>query len=157
MKVIYATQPLVELKNSVALLGPTPRDALTPSWRPKFIETLSSAGFDGTIIVPEPSDGKFSHSYINQVEWELEMIEKSELISFWVPRELFHMAGFTTNIELGFCLGKQKRTIYGRPNDAEKIKYCDFLHHKFNLSGQDKPYNNIRDMAIQIVKYFGAK
>jgi hypothetical protein len=154
MKIIYAHEPLVDLHNSVALLGPTPRSAEVKSWRPKFIKVLKDWNFDGTVLIPEAADGVWKDNYISQVNWELEAIEKAELISFWVPRELPDMPAFTTNVEFGYCLGKEKYTVYGRPDSAVKVSYLDFLHNKYNLNFQYYPYTTIEDTVKAIVKFF---
>ena len=44
-----------------------------------------------------------------------------------MPRVLPDMAGFTSNVEFGYWLHSGK-VIYGRPNDASKIKYLDWLY-----------------------------
>ena len=46
---------------------------------------------------------------------------------FWIPRSLPDMPAFTTNVEFGYWLHSGK-VIYGRPDDATKIKYLDWLY-----------------------------
>ncbi len=154
MKVIYAHEPLVDLYNSVMAAGPTPRTSEVKSWRPEFIKALEDLNFDGTVLIPEAADGIWKDNYIDQVVWELEAIEKAELVSFWVPRELPDMPAFTTNVEFGYCLGKEKYTIYGRPETAIKISYLDFLHNKYNMNFQYYPHTTIDEMANGIMKFF---
>jgi hypothetical protein len=53
------------------------------------------------------------------------------MILFWIPRELDKMPAFTTNVEFGYWLAKTpSRIIYGRPDNARKIKYLDWLYKK---------------------------
>lgn len=154
MKIIYAHEPIVNLHNSVFLAGPTVRDAKTIGWRPEFIQALKDLDFNGTVLVPEAADGIWKDNYIDQVTWELEGIEKAELVSFWIPRELPNMPAFTTNVEFGYCLGKEKYTIYGRPNSAVKCNYLDFIHNKYNINLQENPYTTIKQMAEEIIMWF---
>lgn len=156
MKIIYAHEPIVNLHKSVAILGPTPRSNEVKSWRPEFIQALKDQNFDGTVLVPEASDGVWKNNYDEQIEWELEMIEKAKLIAFWIPRSLPDMPAFTTNVEFGYCIGKGKYIIYGRPNDAVKMSYLDYINNRYNefCFIQNKPYDNINDMTKAIIDWF---
>lgn len=149
MKIIYAHEPLVDLKNTIFLAGPTPRNAETKSWRPDFIQELNNVHFDGTVLVPEASDGIWKNDYIGQVKWELEAINKADIIAFWIPRSIPDMPGFTTNVEFGMCVTDvNKFILYGRPNDAEKNSYLDFLYTEYVC---ETPYNTITDMVDRIL------
>jgi hypothetical protein len=123
--ILYAVQPLPERPGpTVFLAGPTPRDPATPSWRPEAIRLLGEAGFAGTVIVPETSDGEWRQSYDDQVDWECEMRSLADVIAFWVPRDMASMPALTTNVEFGEDLSTG-RMIYGRPDAAPKNKYLD--------------------------------
>jgi calcineurin-like phosphoesterase family protein len=136
MNVIYATEQYpVTHANSIFLAGPTPRNQSVPSWRNEAIDILKEMGFDGDVYIPEPRNGQFLHSYDSQIEWELEGLNRANIIVFWVPRELTHMPAFTTNVEFGawYMSGKM---VFGSPNDAEKMNYLIYvakregsLHH----------------------------
>jgi hypothetical protein len=156
MKIIYAHEKLTNGYNIVFLAGPTPRSNEVKSWRPDFIKALEDENFDGTVLIPEAADGVWKNNYDEQIEWELEMIEKAELVAFWIPRSLPDMPAFTTNVEFGYCMGKSKNIIYGRPNDAIKISYLDYLNKRYNefCYIQDNPFDNIKDMAKTIVNWF---
>ena len=43
----------------------------------------------------------------------------------------------------------QKKIIYGRPDDAVKIKYLDWL---YELDYNEKPFNNLDDLLEEAVK-----
>lgn len=164
MKIIYAHEPLHsnkydDLNNRIFLAGPTPRSSEVKSWRPTFIKALRKHKFNGTVLIPEASDGVWKNDYIKQVEWELEAIHSSNLVVFWVPRSLPDMPAFTTNVEFGFCIAKTEEcgadfdVMYGRPKNAEKISYLDHINKKYNLI-YPKPFNNINSMAKKIVENF---
>ena len=72
---------------------------------------------------------------------------------FWIPRSLPDMPAFTTNVEFGYWLHSNK-VIYGRPDDAVKIKYLDWL---YELDYNEKPFNNLDDLLEEAVKKVNSK
>lgn len=117
-------------KKSIFLAGPTPRDEETISWRKDAIKYLKEKEFDGIIYVPEDEFIR-KNDYVDQAEWEREALTKATIIVFWIPRELEKMPAFTTNVEFGYWLAKTPdKIIYGRPDNAKKIKYLDWLYKK---------------------------
>lgn len=135
MKVNYSDQEVILARKSIFLAGPTPRDEAVHSWRPYAIKLLREMGFDGVVYVPEYSTGEVLHNYDNQIEWEWKALDQAGAILFWVPRKLDNMPAFTTYVEFGLFV-KEDRTFYGRPDNAELIRYLDNLykrHHKDRL------------------------
>ena len=65
--------------------------------------------------------------YTDQAAWEREALSEASTIVFWVPRELETMPAFTTNVEFGYWINRNK-IVYGRPDEARKIKYLDWLY-----------------------------
>lgn len=52
MELVYAQEPTPHTINkSVFLVGPTPRDQGTVSWRPRMIQHLRDYGFKGTVML----------------------------------------------------------------------------------------------------------
>ena len=74
--------------------------------------------------------------------WEREALTKATVILFWVPRKLPDMAAFTTNVEFGYWLHSGK-VIYGRPDDASKIKYLDWL---YQTDYHQEPYTDLESL-----------
>jgi len=135
MHLIYSNHPALNRTGtkSLFLVGPTPRNYETPSWRPKAIEILEQAGYDGTVCVAEPATGERYPDYDDQVAWEFACLENCQLIVAWVPREMQHMPALTTNVEFGFWMGKApQKVLYGRPDSAPHTKYLDTLYRKHN-------------------------
>jgi len=127
MQVVYAKQDLpASWVHAIFLAGPTPRDTITPSWRPEAIKLLEASGYDGVVFVPEPEEGVFSENYEEQVQWEKQCLEMADKILFWVPRDLRSMPAFTTNVEFGRYVDTGK-CILGFPPDAPKMRYLDWL------------------------------
>lgn len=127
MIVNYSDQKVIKGKKSIFLAGPTPREANCVSWRVEAIQLLEKLGFDGVVYVPEYSTMKPKADYVDQVMWERMALIEATVICFWVPRELTKMPGFTTNVEFGYWLHSNK-VVYGRPDNAEKVRYLDWLY-----------------------------
>ncbi len=121
---------IISDEKSIFLAGPTPRDEETASWRPEAIKYLEAKNFDGIVYIPEDENIR-RKDYIDRAEWEREALANATIIIFWVPRELAKMPAFTTNVEFGYWLAKKPTSIiYGRPDDARKIRYLDWLYKK---------------------------
>jgi hypothetical protein len=156
MRVCYAPQPLpsFESETSIFLVGPTPREAAVPSWRPEALSILERLGFQGTVLVPEPQDGNWPKSFLEQVEWEHQGLEAASTlgcVAAWVPRELEKMPGFTTNVEFGLYVGCG-RFVYGRPQGAPHTGYLDWL---YTLKTSRSPLDRLEDLmraAIAVAK-----
>lgn len=148
MEVNYSDQNVIKGKKSIFLAGPTPRDKDAKSWRKEACSILKKLDFEGVVYVPEFSSWKPKESYVDQAMWEREALTESTVIVFWIPRHLPDMPAFTTNVEFGYWLHSGK-VIYGRPDDAEKIKYLDWL---YELDYNDKPYNNLKELLEMAIK-----
>lgn len=132
MRVLYTDDPPFSgasgMSNGLFLAGPTPRSKEVESWRPAAIKFLESMSFVGTVIVPERRDRTIKIDYMDQVEWEDAGLCAAQGIVFWVPRDLTTLPGFTTNVEFGRFVGR--RSVYGRPENAPKTRYLDWLYTK---------------------------
>ena len=154
MQIIYSDQPVpVILPNrvfekSVFLAGPTPRDPITPSWRPTALEIFEKNNFTGTVFVPERSVKTHIIDYVDQVEWEDACLRISQVIVFWIPRNLVTMPALTTNVEFG-RFAPCSQTLYGRPDDSEKNRYLDWYYTKYNGNAI---YNNLNDLITNSIK-----
>lgn len=142
MQINYSDQEVIKGKVSIFLAGPTPRDENSISWRTEAVKKLEEYGFDGVVYVPEYSSWKPKEDYVDQAMWEREALTEATVILFWIPRSLPDMAGFTTNVEFGYWLHTNK-VIYGRPDNASKIKYLDWL---YELDYNQKPFNNLDEL-----------
>ena len=127
MIINYSDEEVIKGEKSIFLAGPTPRGKDETSWRKEACEILERLGFDGIVYVPEYSSWKPKESYIDQAVWERTALTAATTIVFWIPRHFPEMPGLTTNVEFGYWL-KSGKVIYGRPNDAEKVKYLDWLY-----------------------------
>lgn len=133
---IYAQEELSTLpEKNIFLAGPTPRDKNTPSWRPQAIEYLREQGFKGGIFVPEMRNGWTDNFvYCNQIEWEENALKKSDVIVFWIPRELEKMPAFTSNIEWGYWVATNPdKLILGYPKNTPKMKYIQYYADKLGI------------------------
>lgn len=131
MDVVYALEePSHEFVKSCFLAGPTPRSSEVESWRPDAVKLLEEYNYDGVVFVPEDRSGEFHGNYMHQVEWEIKYLEESQLILFWIPRDLELLPGFTTNVEFGKYL-KSGRILMGRPPGTPKMNYLDYNYRKY--------------------------
>lgn len=133
MRIVYSDQPIpTEIGLiSMFLAGPTPRGDGTPSWRPEALQILSDLKYNGTVFVPEHKTWNGKEDYLDQVEWEDEALDKALFQVFWIPRDLKTMPAFTTNVEFGRFVHFQS-CLYGRPDNAPKNRYLDWLYKKYN-------------------------
>ena len=148
MIINYSDQEVLKGKKSIFLAGPTPRDDSVQSWRVDACKLIEDLGFDGVVYDPEYSTLKPRGDYLDQVEWEREALSNASVILFWVPRVLPDMPAFTTNVEFGYWIHTGK-VIYGRPDDARKIRYLDWLYKK---DTNKDPYNNLVDLLKEAIE-----
>lgn len=142
MIINYSDQEVIKNKKSIFLAGPTPRNKNVISWRREACNLLLKNGFDGVVYVPEFSDNSEKEDYTDQAMWEREALISSSVILFWIPRDLKDLPAFTTNVEFGYYIHTGK-IIYGRPDNAPKTKYLDWL---YELDYGCKPCNNLEDL-----------
>ncbi len=142
MRINYSDEDVIKKEKSIFLAGPTPREKDLISWRIEACNILKKLGFDGVVYVPEYSTWKPKESYVDQAMWERTALSEATTIVFWIPRHLPDMPAFTTNVEFGYWLHTGK-VVYGRPDNAEKIKYLDWL---YELDYNNKPINNLQEL-----------
>ncbi len=148
MIINYSDQKVIKNKKSIFIAGPTPRNENVKSWRTIVCEKLNELGFDGVVYVPEYSTWKPKTDYVDQAMWEREALTEATVIMFWIPRSLPNMPGFTTNVEFGYWLHSGK-VIYGRPNEATKIKYLDWLYKEdYNKN----PINSLEELLKESIE-----
>ena len=128
-----------ELANgpSIFLAGPTVRNGVyEKSWRKHAVECLKRAGFDGTVYVPESktkTEQMLDYGYYPN--WELERLNSSDMIIFWIPRKLPKMPAFTTNVEFGRYVSiSPNKVVLGYPVDSEKNRYLRLLYNRLTSS-----------------------
>jgi len=118
------------LMPTVFLAGPTVRgnqQHLT-SWRFAAIDLFKQKDFDGNLIIPEFTDRTESDKYRYDLPaWEFAGLTGAHVIMFWIPRTR-ELIGLTTNHEFGYWLARdRKKMVYGRPDDAYRMKYLDIM------------------------------
>lgn len=133
MQIVYAKDTFPqEVKASIFLAGPTPRDKSVPSWRPQALLALEEAGFDGHVFVPEPMGGTWRPGYDDQVEWEEEGLNRADCILFWIPRDMAKMPALTTNDEWGTWKDSGK-VVLGTPPGAPHVRYQEYYAAKLGV------------------------
>lgn len=147
MNIIYLQEDLEDVKyldgKSIFLAGPTPiKDDSglfqktfnlftenTKSWRNEALSYFKKEKFKGTILIPEERNGdSLPFEWDSQIDWEQESLKKSDIILFWIPRDLNDLPGFTTNIEFGYWVATNpSKIIVGAPKNTPKMKYIKYL------------------------------
>lgn len=148
MIINYSDQEVLKGTKSIFLAGPTPRDKEITSWRNEACKILEKLNFDGLVYIPEYSSWKPKADYVDQAMWERKALTNASIIVFWIPRKLPEMPAFTTNVEFGYWLHTNK-VIYGRPDNAEKIKYLDWL---YKLDYNEEPINNLEELLTKAIE-----
>lgn len=132
MNVYYSNMDLPSgNRPSIFLAGPTSRSFTATPWRKQAI--LSEP--DQTVI------------FAKQVEWEYNALHMASVISFWVPRSE-ELPGFTTNVEFGFYV-RCKKVVYGRPPEALRTQYLDWLFHKINP--KEPVFDSLYDLMLYAI------
>lgn len=129
---IYALEKKQIKGHSVFLAGPTPRNASVPSWRPEMIQNLRKNEYAGDILIPEKRGNYLDYEYETQTRWEVEHLNKSSCILFWIPRNIPNMPAFTTNIEFGEWM-HSKKILLAYPQNAEKMRYLKVRADMHNI------------------------
>jgi hypothetical protein len=135
MKVFYSDQNIyftdVDFENSLFLAGPTPRSSNVISWRIQALKLLEELGYKGNVSVPERTNWSIQFDYCDQADWEEFALDRCKTIIFWVPRQFPDMKALTTNVEFGIYITKSPdKIVYGRPDNAEQIRYLDYKYSK---------------------------
>ncbi|MFI5936254.1 hypothetical protein [Actinoplanes sp. NPDC051494] len=122
--VVYANeQPPEAWDASLFIAGPMPRTTDVPSWRPDALKAVEGAWTgpgELVVFVPEPRDGKplkYDHH-----AWEDRWLAIVDVILFWVPRDMQHLPGLTTNVEFGRWEASG-RIVLGAPPNAMHVGY----------------------------------
>lgn len=143
-------------QKTVFLAGPTVRgnQPHLKSWRPDAVNFFHQYGFNGNIIIPEFSVRTVSDKYRYDLPaWEFEGLRRCDVILFWIPRTR-DLIGLTTNYELGYWTARcRDKVIYGRPDDAYRIAYCDVMWYEdgkvYAPKDQNFPVYNTLDKAVK--------
>ncbi len=152
MKLVYSLErPPDNFHKSIFLAGPTPRSPGVKSWRPKAISLLRKHGYDGVVFVPE--DRKKTDAIYDAgayPEWEHRMMDMSDCIMFWIPRDLKTLPGFTTNVEFGLY-SRTGKIIMGAPETAPSTRYLRLMSDKFYIPN----FTSLEDTVNESLRRLG--
>lgn len=130
VELIYAGENLPKfIVKSLFLAGPSPRDPEHYNWRPDALRILEEAGYDGVVFIPLPRDGQFPKDYDAQATWEQEAMRHSDVVVFWIARDLENLPAFTINVEFGLRV-TSRNIVLGFPKGAPKMRYLDWLANR---------------------------
>ncbi|MFH1098462.1 MAG: nucleoside 2-deoxyribosyltransferase domain-containing protein [Candidatus Uhrbacteria bacterium] len=127
MRTVYAGETFpTTITKILYLAGPSPRDKSHPNWREETLRRLEQEGYDGHVFVPLPRDGQFPDDYQAQATWEQSAMDRSDVVLFWVPRNLVTLPAFTTNVEFGQKC-RNRNVVLGYPKGAPKCRFLGYL------------------------------
>lgn len=134
----------------IFLAGCSPRSGQTLNWRKVAIQLLEDNHFDGTVVIPEPEHGTWSN-YNDVIEWEHSYLEMADVILFWIPRDIDNrILGLTSNVEFGMYLNSG-RIVYGRPDNADNVRYMDCWYKKIC---KVEPFNSLNNLILSTLLKF---
>ncbi|EFL13718.1 nucleoside 2-deoxyribosyltransferase domain-containing protein [Streptomyces sp. C] len=118
-------EPPASWAAAVYLCGPTPTDPAEPSWRPDAVAALRSL-WPGAgrlvVFLPEPVPGGGYPAYADQIAWEEEAMRRSDVVLFWIPRDMARLPGLVSNVKWGTWYDSG-RAVLGTPPGAERMEY----------------------------------
>ena len=118
---------------TIFLMGPTVRGNQTHlrSWRFDAVDIFKKLSFSGNIIIPEFISLTESDQYRYDIPlWEYHGLCYSTVNMCWLPRTR-ELIGLTTNHEIGYWMARERnKLVYGRPDNAFRIKYIDIMWEK---------------------------
>jgi hypothetical protein len=124
---------------SVFLAGPTPvRGGPVPSWRPDAVLELQRQWIDArdlTVLSPESRGGRRAARYEQQWDWETEARARATVILFWIPRDMTHLPGLTTNTEFGYDIASGREVALGCPPDCPNPERNRYLIRLAEIHG----------------------
>nr|AGR39401.1 StnB [Streptomyces sp. TP-A0356] len=143
VEVVYVGQEPPESWNaSVYLCGPTPTDPAEPSWRPAAVAALRSA-WNGpgrlAVFLPEPAAGGSYPAYADQIAWEEGAMRRSDVVLFWIPRDMNRLPGLVSNIKWGVWYDSG-RAVLGAPPEAERMAYLLHFAERAGGRGRSGPF-----------------
>ncbi|MEU2391533.1 nucleoside 2-deoxyribosyltransferase domain-containing protein [Streptomyces sp. NPDC007369] len=120
---------------AVYLCGPTPADPAEPSWRPDAVAALRSLWSGAgrlVVFLPEPVPGGSYPAYADQIAWEEDAMHRSDVVLFWIPRDMARLPGLVSNIKWGaWC--DSGRAVLGAPPEAERMAYLLHFAHALGV------------------------
>jgi ADP-ribose pyrophosphatase YjhB (NUDIX family) len=133
LKIVYAQSPFpTSVVKTIFLAGPTDRGQRPTEWRQQAIQILRDLAFDGHVFVPELEDGQWNGDRDAQFAWEHQALSRADAIVFWVPRDLRHLPGFTTNIEWGLW-ARSGKVVLGSPEGSPKMDWPERYAREFQV------------------------
>ena len=145
--------PFINMRSSIFLAGPCPRENYNEDWRYEAAIILRNLGFKGNIISPTNDHymdmrTEYGTDMLHQqTEWERYAMHMCSALVFWVPRSEKWPA-MTTNVEYGEWY-KKEGVFFGYPEGAIKNEYLEL-----KLQEQHKTaYHTLEDILKAVMEH----
>lgn len=136
LTLVCTREPISASGPKIFLAGPTPHaSTAVVSWRPTAIEQLAARWTSEqslTVLTPESRSGKRAAYSDDHADCKAEARAAADAILYWIPRDVFTLPGFTTNVEFGLDVGTGK-AVLGCPPDCanpERNRYLIHVAHR---------------------------
>jgi 8-oxo-dGTP pyrophosphatase MutT (NUDIX family) len=117
MDVIRANEPFPRsVTRAIYLAGPAARGA---SWRGEALRILAERGYDGAVLVPEPSDAAAALPSDERRAWEREGLRRADAILFWFPAQPDAASALVDHVDLGAWL-RSGKVVLGAAGDPTR-------------------------------------
>lgn len=146
MKIIYSKEPIEKSTHSIFLAGPI---TTNNSWKDEACQMLSELNYQGIVYNLEQN----KNSTKEEQNFELESLENSNIILFWIPNQSKETDIITTSTNFGYFL-KSRKIVYGRENSNNNIDYLDYLYQK---EYKKEPLSSLKDTIIEALKLIEKK
>lgn len=138
IRLVQAREPLPEPgAPSVFLAGPTAEvGGPVPSWRPDAVELLGRLWRGPeplTVLTPE--NPVRANRYEDQFRWENAARAAAAVVLFWIPRDMAHLPGMTTNVEFGHDVAAGRTVVLGCPPHCPAARRNRYLIHLAGMYG----------------------
>lgn len=131
---------------SLYLCGPSPRDGTRSSWRIEAVDLLrhywSGPGLL-TVFLPEATDSGSEPAFEAQVDWEEDAMLCSDVIAFYIPRDMARFPGLITNVKWGRWYASG-RAVLGSPPEAVRNEYLRLLAKRSGVPVSDSVVGTVR-------------
>jgi hypothetical protein len=132
---IMAREGLPQGHASVFIGGPNVERGDQEPWRHRAVDLIRArwaevgGGQPLAVLSPESREGRRADRYEDQVDWEIAAREQATVRLYWMWRDMDTMPGMTSNVEIGYDLGRGRAVVLGLPPDCPNPERNRYIRH----------------------------